>query len=139
MTPITAPTAAPLRVSGARPSLVRATFTSGLLAAAATTAVAAALHAAGVSFDVDGQIPLLAFAQMTLIGAVVGGLLAAGFRRYATSARQWFVRTAVALTALSCVPSLALPHSVATKLSLVVTHVVAAAIVVPVLARRLAD
>jgi hypothetical protein len=39
---------------------------------------------------------------------------------------------------VSCVPSVALPPDAATKLTLVATHLVAAAIIVPVLARRAA-
>ncbi len=56
-------------------------------------------------------------------------------RRSATP-RQRFYHQTVALVALSCVPSVALPPSVATKIALVATHLIAAAIVIPVLARR---
>lgn len=41
------------------------------------------------------------------------------------------------LVALSCVPSVALPSHLATKLTLVVLHLTAVAIIVPVLARQL--
>ena len=51
---------------------------------------------------------------------------------------QRFLIIAAALTALSCVPSVALPPDTATKLTLVATHLIAAAILVPVLARRTA-
>ena len=43
------------------------------------------------------------------------------------------------LTAMSCVPSVALPPDVATKVTLVALHLMAAAIIVPVLARQLED
>lgn len=120
-----------------RNSLRFATLTAGVAAAAATTATAAAVHAAGVSLEVGGApIPLAGFAQMTLLGAVIGGLLVAVINRRSESPRQRFYQAAAALTALSCVPSLALPPSVATKIALVATHLIAAAIVVPVLARR---
>jgi hypothetical protein len=56
--------------------------------------------------------------------------------RRSTQAGRRFVQTATALTALSCVPSLALGDDVATKFTLAALHVVAAAIVVPALARH---
>src|SRR5688500_4537575 len=122
----------------ARPHPVRrAALASGAVAAVATTAVAAAADAAGVPFAIDGEtIPLLGFAQMTLLGAVVGGLLVAALNRYAAQPRQSFVRAAVVLTVLSCVPSVALPPDAATQVVLVATHLLAAAIIVPALARQ---
>lgn len=121
-------------------SLRRTTAVAGLVAAVGTTAVAAALHAAGVSFQVDGEmIPLAGFAQMTFLGAVIGGLLLAVLNRRSRSARRRFLQTAVALTALSCVPSVTWPDDAATKLALVALHVLAAAIVVPALVRHAHD
>ena len=115
----------------------RATLVSGVAAAAATTALAAAADAAGVPLAIDGEtIPLLGFAQMTLLGAVLGGVMAAALNRYASQARTWFTTVAVVLTALSCIPSVALPPDTATKVVLVATHVLAAAIIVPSLARQ---
>ena len=119
--------------------VLKATLVAGVVAAAATTAVAAAAHAAGVPLAVDGeQIPFLGFAQMTFIGAVLGGLIVAALNRWSGRVRQRFQVIAAALTMVSCVPSVALPPDTATKLTLVATHVVAAAIIVPVLARRAA-
>jgi peptidoglycan/LPS O-acetylase OafA/YrhL len=117
-------------------SLPRTAITVGIVAAAATTAIAAVVRAAGVPLDVDGPIPLAAFAQMTLLGAIIGGVLAALFRRRSHDPARRFVRTALALVALSCLPSIALPSDLATKIALVTTHLVAAAIIIPVLARR---
>ena len=115
-------------------SLRRTTVVAGLVAAAVTTAVAAALHAAGVSFQVDGEmIPLAGFAQMTFLGAAIGGLLLAVLNRRSRSTRRRLLRTAVALAALSCVPSVTWPDEVATKLALVALHVLAAVIVVSAL------
>ena len=115
----------------------RATVRSGALAAAATTAVAAVADAAGVPFAIDGEsIPLLGFAQMTLIGAVLGGVLAAALNRFATRPRRWFTRVTVALTVLSCVPSVTWLPDNASRLVLVATHVIAAAIIVPAIARQ---
>jgi hypothetical protein len=135
MTAITAPTTSPTTDRTSHP-IRRATVASGAVAAVATTAVAAAADAAGVPFAIDGEtIPLLGFAQMTALGAVLGGVLAAALR----NRRQAFVTVAVALTILSCVPSVAMPPDAATKIVLVATHVVAAAIIIPVLVRRLGD
>jgi hypothetical protein len=121
-------------------SLRRATVTVGLAAAAVTTAVAAVAHAAGVPFAVDGKaIPLAGFAQMTLLGAVLGGLLLAVLNRRSSAPGRRFVQITVALTALSCVPSLAWPPDAATKVALVALHSLAAAIIVPVLVRHAND
>lgn len=56
----------------------RATLVSGVAGAAATTAFAAAARAAGVPFEIDGEpIPLGGFTTMTVLGAVLGGILLA--------------------------------------------------------------
>jgi uncharacterized membrane protein YoaK (UPF0700 family) len=73
---------------------------------------------------------------MTLLGAVLGGLLAAALNRYGARPRQTFVRAALVLTVLSCLPSVALPPDTASKIVLVATHVLAAAIIVPAVARQ---
>jgi hypothetical protein len=104
------------------------------IAAAVTTVVAAGLRAAGVPLDVAGEeIPILAFAQMVLLFSVVGVVMA----RHMKAAT--FIRTTVVLTVLSFVPDVLADTGAATKLGLVLTHVVAAAIVIPSLARPLAD
>lgn len=138
----TAPTATapPYATARSARSLRRTTVVAGLVAAAVTTGVAAAVHAAGVSFEVDGEmIPLAGFAQMTFLGAVIGGVVLALLNRRRRSARRRFLQTAVALTALSCVPSVTWPDDAATKLALVALHVLAAAIVVPALVRHAHD
>jgi len=133
MTTITAPTTE-TTVRTAHP-IRRATLASGAVAAVATTAVAVAADAAGVPLAIDGEtIPLLGFAQMTALGAVVGGVLAAALR-----SRRIFAAVAVVLTALSCIPSVAMPPDAATKIVLVLTHVLAAAIIVSVLVRRITN
>ena len=67
---------------------------------------------------------------MVLLGTLIGIVMA---RRLRTST---FVRATVVLTAASCIPSLALGTGIS-KLVLVLTHVVAAAIVIPRLASRM--
>lgn len=118
------------------PSLWRTGLRAGVLAAAATTAIAVVASAAGVSFEVDGEsIPLAGYAQMTLIGAVLGVVLAKAMRRWASNPPRTFVRATVALTALSCVPDVTMGFDVPSALTLIAAHVTAAVIIVP----RLAD
>lgn len=114
------------------------TAVAGLGATIVVTVMAAVAKAADVPLEIDdGVIPLWGFIQLTLIGAVLGGLMAAGFDRWTTRTRAWFVATTIVLTVVSCVPSVAMPPDTATQVVLVATHVVAAAIIVPALARRL--
>ena len=116
--------------------LRRSTVTAGLVGAAAT-ASAAAMHAGSVSFEIEGaMIPLLGFAQMTFIGAVIGSLLLVGLNRWSDRAHLRFFQVTLALTALSCLPSVTLPDDAASKIALVALHVLAAAIIVPRLARH---
>ena len=99
--------------------------------------MAAAIHAAGVPLAVDGEmIPLGGFAQMTFLGAVIGGVLLAVCNRRSAAPRRRFLQITTALVVLSCVPSVALPPDAATKAALVALHVLAAVIIIPVLARR---
>lgn len=77
-----------------------------------------------------------AVAELGLIGIVVAVCLA----RFAKRPRSTWNRTAWTLTALSCVPSLiAVTDSYATNIMLVISHLVAAAVIVPAIAARLAD
>jgi Family of unknown function (DUF6069) len=104
---------------------------TGFVAAVAATAVAAAFQAAGHALAVtDGAIPVLAFGQMVLLATVVGIVVA----RH--TSRTTFYRVTVALTVLSCVPDLALGDGVVSKAGLMLTHVVAATIIIPRFARR---
>ena len=133
---ITTPAATRTDVAETGP-LWRAALASGVVAAAATTTIAAIADAAGVSFETDGEpIPLMGFAQMTLLGALFG-LVVARLCRRAAHPRAMFVRITVVLTALSLVPDFTMSFDTASRIVLVITHVAAAAIVVPVLARRL--
>ena len=118
-----------------RPTVWRTGLAAGVAAAVATTAVAVAARAIDVPLEIDGKaIPLAGFAQLTLFFTGVGVLLARFIRR-----RSAFRTTAIVLTALSLVPDLAASASTATKLTLMVTHLVAAAIVIPMLSGRLLE
>ncbi len=123
------------------PSLWRPGMTAGVVAAAATVAVAGAAQVLGVSLETaPGEaIPVLGFGQLTLVFTVVGVLIARTLRRRAQQPRSTFVTTTVVLTALSLVPDAVLSADAATKATLMLTHLVAAAIVIPVLAARLPE
>ncbi|GAA3628767.1 hypothetical protein GCM10022223_52830 [Kineosporia mesophila] len=113
---------------------------AAVVAAVATTAVAAIGHAAGISLDVSGEpIPLAGFASLTLGFSLIGLALAVGIRRFAARPRTVFVRTTVTLAVLSFVPDVFADAEVATRLLLMVTHAVAASIVIPSIARQLPD
>lgn len=113
---------------------------AAVIAAVATTVLAAVASAAGVSFaDKTGtSIPLAGFAQLTLTFSLAGVGLAAVLARKARRPRSTFVRTTVALTLLSFVPDLTFGFDAASAATLITLHTVAAAIVVPTLAGRLA-
>jgi hypothetical protein len=113
---------------------------AAVVASVATTVLAAVASAAGVSFadSTGASIPLAGFAQLTLIFSLVGVVMAAVMARKVRRPRTTFVRTAVALTALSFVPDLTFGFDASSAATLITLHIVAAAIVVPALARRLA-
>jgi hypothetical protein len=124
---------APSRLTSTLP---RTTVSVGVLAAAVTTAGAVALRAAGVPLAVHGKIPLAGFAQITFIAAVIGGVLLALLNRRSSTPRQRFVQITTGLTAFSCALPAAFADTTASKVALVGLHLVAAAIIVPVLARH---
>lgn len=114
--------------------LVRTGAIAGVAAAVCTTAVAAFSTAADVSLEVDSQaIPIGAFAWWTLIGTAVGVLLA----RLLQDRRRFTIAAMVAL-GLSLIPPIVAPDDSATKIVLVSAHLLAAAVVIPSLSRRLA-
>ena len=130
--------AAPRTAAGAR--LWRTGAVSGIVAGIATSAVAGVAHALDVSLRVSGSaIPVIGFAQVTFVAAIIGTILAVVLSRRAGAPRRTFVTTTIALTALSIVPDVIVNAGVATKGTLALTHVVAAAIVIPALASRLTD
>jgi peptidoglycan/LPS O-acetylase OafA/YrhL len=124
---------APSRLTSTLP---RTAVSVGVLAAAVTTASAVALRAAGVPLAVHGKIPLAGFAQVTFIAAVIGGVLLALLNRRSSAPRQRFVRITTGLTVISCALPAAFADTTASKFALAGLHLVAAAIIVPVLARH---
>ncbi|HSK60579.1 MAG TPA: DUF6069 family protein [Actinomycetospora sp.] len=119
-------------------SMLLAGSAATVAAAVAASAVAAAGRAVGISTAVAGTpIPVSGFAVLTTIFSVLGLVIATGLRRFARHPRTAWVRTTVVLTVLSFVPDVLADATVATRALLILTHVVAAAIVIPVVARRL--
>ncbi|MHC1559304.1 DUF6069 family protein [Actinomycetospora sp. C-140] len=127
--PATTPTLGSVLLTGAGATVA---------AAIATAAVAAAGQAVGIGTAVSGAtIPAPGFAFLTAIFSVVGLVIATALRRFARHPRTAWIRTTVALTVLSFVPDVLAEATVATRMLLMLTHVVAAAIVIPAVARRL--
>jgi hypothetical protein len=148
-TSATAPTAATATVTTAgvgpasgtvRRPLVRPGLLASAGAAAATTGAAAIATASGIAFTdrTGAAIPLLGFTQLTLVCALAGVGLAALLARRARRPRRTFLRATTALVALSFVPDLASGFNGAATVTLVLIHLLAAAIVIPPLATRLA-
>jgi hypothetical protein len=119
---------------------------TGPAAAAATELYGLAARAAGVPMRagnigaaVASPITVGMFAMGTLLCAFAGTLLAVVLARYAADPARTYVRTTLVLVAVSFVSPLAAGHTaVATKVMLVLAHCLAASIIVPAVARRLA-
>lgn len=108
------------------------------VASVATMTVATVGHAAGISLDMGGApIPVPGFGVLTLVFSLVGLVLAAVLARKALHPRSTFIRTTVVLAVLSLVPDVVADAAPATKALLMLTHLIAAAIVIPAVARRL--
>ncbi|TDE27842.1 hypothetical protein E1295_42915 [Nonomuraea mesophila] len=125
-------------VTASTKNLIIGGLTATAAAAAATAGVAAAGELAGISLAVGGApIPVSGFATLTAVFSALGLVLALILARTTRRPRVAFVRTTMVLTALSLLPDVLVDASPATKALLMLTHVVAAAIVVPVIARRM--
>ena len=121
-------------------TLWRAGSAAAVAAGGVTLAVAAGARAAGVPLDapVGQPIPLLAFPQLTIIATLLGTVLAVVLAARAARPRMVFVRTTVGLVAVSLVPDVLVGTDAGSVLVLMLAHLLAAAIVIPVLATRLA-
>lgn len=119
---------------------------AGVAAAIATELYGLAARAAGVAMAAGNlgaakaePISVGMFAMGTLICVFWGTLLAMLIARYATRPARVYAGATVALTVLSLATPLAAGHTAAsTKLMLAAAHLLAAAIVIPVVTRRLA-
>lgn len=137
-------TTAPGRFDFATLPVWRVGALSGVAAALATTAVAVAAKAADVPMlaapqteDAGRAIPMSGFATGTLMATAIGTSLAVILARRVKRPAATFVVVTVVLTVVSFAGPLTTGHATtATRVVLELTHVVAAAIVIPVLARR---
>ncbi|HEY3834397.1 MAG TPA: DUF6069 family protein [Acidimicrobiia bacterium] len=142
ITPTGTPTSTPTGTIE-RPRTTRLVRTGAVAAAGAAAAAgltAAIEYAAGVRFVLSGQaIPLPGFAEVTVMAVVIGTAIAAVLARRAHRPRHTFVVTTLALTALSFVPDVMADAHAMTRVSLVLTHIAAALVAIPLLASRLSD
>ncbi|MCL7425803.1 DUF6069 family protein [Streptomyces sp. YS415] len=115
--------------------------------AVVTEAFALGARAAGVPMDAASpgaekaaEIPVGGFAGGVLFWSVAGIVLAVMLARFARRPARVFTVTTVALTALSLVGPAVAPHTAtSTQIVLAVSHLVAAAVIIPLLARRLSQ
>jgi uncharacterized membrane protein len=140
-TTLTAPTTRPpTQLPGTAARVWRTGIAAGISASLATAAFAALVRSIDVSLKVAGSpIPLLGFAEVTFVAAIIGTVLAARLSRRAHRPRHTFVITTIVLTFASFVPDVLADAHTATKVALALSHVVAAAIVIPALASRLGE
>jgi hypothetical protein len=127
--------------TGRSRAVLRPGVVATIAAAAVTATTAAIASASGVSFaDRSGSnIPTAGFAVLTIAAGLLGVALAAVLARRAARPRMTFIRTTVALVILSVIPDLVSGFAPSATVMLISTHLLAAAIIVPTLALRLAD
>jgi hypothetical protein len=85
-------------------------------------------------------VPIVAssFSMGVVFCTVLGALIAAVIVRRAQDPARTFTRAAIALTIVSLVPPLLASHTdEATRLTLAAAHVLAAAVVIPIIVRRI--
>ncbi|MFI7425902.1 DUF6069 family protein [Micromonospora sp. NPDC049836] len=118
---------------------------AGLAAAIATElyglaarTVGVAMEAGNIGASVSGPITIGMFAMGTAIAVFWGTILAVLLARYARRPARTYLWTTIALTAVSMAgPVLAGATAASTKLMLALAHILAAAIVIPIVTRRL--
>ncbi|MFS8198045.1 DUF6069 family protein [Streptomyces sp. CWNU-52B] len=137
------------RTTTAKSPATRPVWQVGALAvlagAVVTEAFALVARAAGVPMAAASpgateaaEIPVGGFAGGVLFWSVAGVVLALALARWARRPARTFLVVTVALTALSLAGPAVAPHTAtSTQIVLAVSHVVAAAVIIPPLARRL--
>lgn len=116
-----------------------------LAGAVVTEVFALGARAVGVPMDVASpgqaeaaEIPVGGFAGGVLFWSIAGIVLAMALARWAKLPARTFVVVTVVLTALSLVGPAVAPHTAtSTQIVLALSHVVAAAVIIPALALRL--
>ncbi|MGH9027620.1 MAG: DUF6069 family protein [Acidimicrobiia bacterium] len=113
---------------------------ASVLAAIATVVFALLAKAIDVPLEIDDEeIPISGFAFVTLIWSLVGTALAIAVNRWVKHPARTFVIATLVLTVVSFVPVMTADASTATQVTLALSHLLAAAIVIPALAVRLAS
>lgn len=140
-------TPSPLRLT--RSLATRPVWLVGVLATLAgavlTEAFALVARAAGVPMEAANpgaeeaaEIPVGGFAGGVVFWSIAGIVLAVALARWARRPARTFTVITVALTALSLAGPAVAPHTApSTQVVLAVSHVVAAAVIIPALALRL--
>lgn len=121
-------------------------FAAAIVGAVVTGAFEALTRAVGVPYEFafpgaePATMPVSGLFFAVLEFGVVGAILAACFARWASRPRAAWRRTTVTLTVVSLVPSLvAASTSYSTNVALAVSHLIAAAVIIPLVARRLPE
>jgi bacteriorhodopsin len=129
--------------NGATKAIVRTGGLAILGAGIANTILGLGADAAGVAMAVKGfgsdvreTIPVFAYFVSTMIGGAVGLLLLLLMKRKGVAKKTFYIVTGV-LTIISFISPLTADASSGTKIVLELLHVVAAAIIIPALARGL--
>ena len=145
----TAPTAVARPMGGTGRPPVRRVALGGVQAAAlgavATSLYGLAIRAAGVPMragflgaSTAQPLKTASFAMGVVVCTFWGTLLAVALARLVTNPARAFLKATVALTALSLIVPLGASHTAgATRAALLGAHVLAAAVVIPVLTRHL--
>jgi hypothetical protein len=122
----------PVSVVSALAGLVGAVVVFGY--ASLAQALSVPMHAGGASIAPSD------FSGGVVTCTVGGALLAVALAHWAKRPARTFLRATVALTVVSLVfPAIASQTEVSTKITLGLAHLVAAAIVIPIITRRLSD
>lgn len=121
-------------------------FGVAVVAAVVTGGFEALTRAVGVPYEFafpgaePAAMPVSGLFFAVLEFGVIGAIIAACLARWARQPRSTWRRTTVTLVVISVVPSLvAASTSYTTNVSLAVSHVVAAAVMIPLVARRLSE
>ena len=106
-----------------------------LAAMVAAGAVAGLASALGVDLEVDGgeSIPVSGIVFQAGVLSLVGVALAVALLRWSARPAERFVATALVLTTVSLVPPVLWGRGAATVLTLVLLHLVVAAVMIPAL------
>ncbi|SDJ84687.1 hypothetical protein SAMN05428985_101713 [Nocardioides sp. YR527] len=112
------------------------------IAAVVTTLMAVVAKAAGVDFGSSvGDVPISAFPMLTVYCSLIGVIIAEVMIRLAKMPRSTFQITAIVLTGLSLIPDVVpfFEFDLTFVGVLCLTHLVAAAIVIPMVALRMEE